>query len=416
MKFCKNLQRVVDISDPEWAPYWTNYKMLKKLIKELPSLVPADDAKVRANPTRSNKKTLPTDLHSITQQQNHGYETEEQQQTRILKTNLVSSSAESLDTVSGAILLARPLSANTSFQQSKSLTSISASTHQQQQQQRNSQNQYAGSIGKSPGEVAFFKLLHSEFKKASHFFDRATEEFKIREERVREGMEIMRQPNSIMVNEKWALMAKSIYRLYKDLLLLETFAIMTYCSFSKILKKHDKVTGYDTRNAFMSNIVNKANFTHYPNLLSMITRCECFYEEVSTNLLREGKEGLYEDERLFINMISRLNEQVMDGSDSAKADGVATTSQTQRRVGCSRGVSTDIPAVSSSSMSPATSSLRTLVEENSKPMSSKSKAGMGGTVSEEANNGDYSNYGDDDDSDIDAGKKGYSCTKKAKRS
>lgn len=29
MKFCKNLQRVVDISDPEWAPYWINYKMLK---------------------------------------------------------------------------------------------------------------------------------------------------------------------------------------------------------------------------------------------------------------------------------------------------------------------------------------------------------------------------------------------------
>jgi hypothetical protein len=30
MKFCKNLQRVVDISDPEWAPYWTNYKVSKK--------------------------------------------------------------------------------------------------------------------------------------------------------------------------------------------------------------------------------------------------------------------------------------------------------------------------------------------------------------------------------------------------
>jgi hypothetical protein len=29
MKFCKNLQQVVDISDPEWAPYWPNYKMLK---------------------------------------------------------------------------------------------------------------------------------------------------------------------------------------------------------------------------------------------------------------------------------------------------------------------------------------------------------------------------------------------------
>ena len=157
----------------------------------------------------------------------------------------------------------------------------------------------AESMGKSPGERAFFKLLHSEFKKASHFFDRATEEFTIREERVREGMDIMRKPNSIMVNEKWGLMAKSIYRLYKDLLLLETFAIMTYCSFSKILKKHDKVTGYETKNKFMANIVNKANFTHYPKVLSMITRCEKFYEEVSTNLLKEGKEGLYEDERTF---------------------------------------------------------------------------------------------------------------------
>ena len=29
MKFCKNLQQIVEISDPEWAPYWTNYRMLK---------------------------------------------------------------------------------------------------------------------------------------------------------------------------------------------------------------------------------------------------------------------------------------------------------------------------------------------------------------------------------------------------
>lgn len=166
-------------------------------------------------------------------------------------------------------------------------------------------NQHDASvIGKSPGEVAFFKLLHSEYKKASHFFDRATEEFTIREARVREGMEIMKQPNSIMVNEKWSFLAKSIYRLYKDLLLLETFAIMTYCSFSKILKKHDKVTGYETRNAFMENIVNKANFTHYPQVLAMISRCEGLYGEVSTNLLQEGKHGLYEDERKWTEVLA----------------------------------------------------------------------------------------------------------------
>jgi hypothetical protein len=167
----------------------------------------------------------------------------------------------------------------------------------------------AATIGKSPGEVAFFKLLHSEFKKATHFFDRATEEFTIREARVCEGMEIMKQPNSIMVNEKWSLLAKSIYRLYKDLLLLETFAIMTYCSFSKILKKHDKVTGYETRKAFMENIVNKANFTHYPQVLTMISRCEGLYEEVSANLLQEGKHSLYEDERTYNNDAMCMNDR-----------------------------------------------------------------------------------------------------------
>lgn len=184
------------------------------------------------------------------------------------------------------------------------------------------------SINKSPGEVAFFKLLHAEFKKATHFFEKAQQEFIIREERVREGMEIMKRPNSIMVSDKWSLLAKSLYRLYKDLLLLETFAIMTYCSFSKILKKHDKVTGYNTRNAFMGNVVNNANFTNYPLVLEMIKRCERMYEEVSQHLLKEGKEGLYEDERLFINMIHRLNEQCMD---TAEVEGAPERQQELRR-------------------------------------------------------------------------------------
>ena len=159
-------------------------------------------------------------------------------------------------------------------------------------------------LGRSPGEIAFFRLLHSEFKKATHFFDKAQQEFAIREERVREGMEIMKRTDSVMVKEKWYLLAKSIYTLYKDLLLLETFAIMTVCSFSKILKKHDKVTGHQTRFAFMTNVVSKANFTNYPFVLELIHRCESLYDEVSDRLLMEG---LYEDERLFIHMISQFN-------------------------------------------------------------------------------------------------------------
>lgn len=378
MKFCKNLQRVVDISDPEWAPYWTNYKMLKKLIKELPSLVPnTDDGKI-AHTNDGHDKIRPN--------------SNIQEPISNVTAHTSLSDAQKITDKTG----------EKTFQEKNTKTAISETSAVVS---HNQQPHDAQSMGKSPGEVAFFKLLHSEFKKASHFFDRATEEFTIREERVREGMDIMRKPNSIMVNEKWGLMAKSIYRLYKDLLLLETFAIMTYCSFSKILKKHDKVTGYETKNAFMANIVNKANFTHYPKVLSMITRCEKFYEEVSTNLLKEGKEGLYEDERLFINMIHRLNEQVLESPDSAAIPRERKQESTQRR---NSGNAADIQ-FRSDRLSSATSTLRKIVAENANPNPSQSTSGQSnrhlpgqGNVSEEANNGEEGDDDDDDDT-IDGG-------------
>jgi len=372
MKFCKNLQRVVDISDPEWAPYWTNYKMLKKLIKELPSLVPNTDydGKNAVSVKLENDEIRPdSNLPNSTSNQSVG--TSQSSNDRIIADKTGENTKQEQNTKT-------------------TVTGPSAAVVSNQPPPQD-----AESMGKSPGERAFFKLLHSEFKKASHFFDRATEEFTIREERVREGMDIMRKPNSIMVNEKWGLMAKSIYRLYKDLLLLETFAIMTYCSFSKILKKHDKVTGYETKNAFMANIVNKANFTHYPKVLGMITRCEKFYEEVSANLLKEGKEGLYEDERLFINMIHRLNEQVLDSTHSAEIARERKQEVTQRRNPPVNDIAAEIR---SDQLSPATSTLRNLVEENAMtPNPTTSKLPGGGTVSEEANNGED---GDDDDSDV----------------
>lgn len=144
----------------------------------------------------------------------------------------------------------------------------------------------------------------------------------------------------------------------KDLLLLETFAIMTYCSFSKIWKKHDKVTGHETRGLFMAKVVGKANFTNYPKVLEMISRCEVLYEEVSERLLQEGKEGLYEDERLFINMISRLNEQALDHPDAPERN---ETQQQRRPV---LGSSSSNVSCTNANESEAVSRLRSLVEEN----------------------------------------------------
>jgi SPX domain protein involved in polyphosphate accumulation len=268
MKFCKNLRRLALISDPEWAPYYCNYKKLKKLLKHIPS---------KALSARSN---LPDSLNS-------------------------SSTAFSQST-------------NPDWYQDVGETAAQAKESGDAKQSTYVRGPPDASIGEHPGEIAFFKLLHSELKKTSYFFGRAQHEFLIREERVRDSLELVRQPNSITVKTKWSLLAKSIHRLYKDLLLLETFAIMAYCSFSKILKKHDMVTGMDTRVPFMKNVVSKAKFTDYPQLFEMISRCEALFAEVSENLEREGKEGLYEDERLFIHMVRRLSDQV---SDTAEGEG-----------------------------------------------------------------------------------------------
>jgi hypothetical protein len=319
---------------------------LQKLIKELPSLVPAEDGS-KATSASAKGRARAASKENLT-----------------LRPGSPDSSVATESTVATALSSARQLCGDKTTEVVKQAAHAQTSANDDEvpvEVSPHLQHRKPEELGKSPGEIAFFKLLHAELKKATHFFERAQEEFSIREERVQEGMEIMKQPNSIMVNEKWSLLAKSIYRLYKDLLLLETFAIMTYCSFSKILKKHDKVTGYQTRVAFMANVVNKANFTNYPNVLGMISRCERMYEDVSRHLLHEGKEALYEDERLFINMISRLNEQVLDFADDEGA--LASDRKEGRRSVAATVAGVPRPAMQRKEGS-AISSLRDLVEEN----------------------------------------------------
>jgi hypothetical protein len=363
MKFCRNLQRVINITDPEWAPYWTNYKMLKKFLKAVVGGEPSrsespqsdvsdnsDDADVDGEGVNANDEDDEKKYDTPTHEENN--------------TEIANGSARLVGAGEGA--------------------------------------SSAAQMSRHPGEVAFFKLLNSELKKAIHFFDKAQLEYEIREARVREGIGIMRKANSLMVDEKWTLMAKSLYRLYKELLLLETYAIMTYCSFSKILKKHDKVTKHNTRIAFMKNVVNKANFSHYPKLLAMITRCEHLYDEVSQSLIVEGKSGLYEDERLFINMIHRLNEQALDTAEGEGAPDLEGRKEQRRsnalsspdRLASGKGNNEQAPSSESShsSLTPPSqvSTLRSIVNEITMT-NNISKKGLGRIVESEQDIGSQPN-------------------------
>lgn len=193
----------------------------------------------------------------------------------------------------------------------------------------------------------FFRLIHAEVRKASYFFDKTTQELKIRKERIEGGMAIYSRRagtgtgnngtsihdivSQSSLTDRWTVMTRSVYKLFRDLLLLETYAIMTYCSFSKILKKHDKKTGYQTRSAFMKNIINQSNFANYPELLNMISHCQALYEEASNKLRLSGRHNLQDDERLFISMIHRLNKQVWDDDEEDCSDDEEGDTRTVRR-------------------------------------------------------------------------------------
>jgi hypothetical protein len=256
MKFCRNLQRVIDITDPEWAPYWTNYKMLKKFLKTLPSCVPPDGCAIAessggaasasaggitgASPSQRSESpdsdVSDSDgdgadiMHNVAGDDNDDAAEEDHDDEK--SQDETSQDDEQDKANEAAITKSAQLT-------SSALKNDIATKNESSVKTTRPRRTAAAQMSRNPGEVAFFRLLNSELKKAIHFFEKAQLEFEIREARVREGIDIMRKANSLMVSEKWSLMAKSLYRLYKDLLLLETYAIMTYCSFSKILKKHD---------------------------------------------------------------------------------------------------------------------------------------------------------------------------------
>jgi len=257
MKFSKNLQQVVDKSDPEWIPYWANYKMMKKIIKRL------KQAELR---TKSNNISV-------------------QDKATITLDSTLPSKRSRLD--------------------DPCLVSL---------------------------ERTFFKVVNAELRKAIHFFGRAVQEFRIREERVREGILIMKKPGYVMESSKWTSLGKSLCKLNKDLVLLEKYSVMTYCAFSKILKKHDKYTGCVTRMKFMTRFVNNANFTNNADVSRMIKTSKSLYDEVAQNLSAEWRSRINKDERLFINMIQLLNGHVLSANLTSLPEGDTNNDSTTSSV------------------------------------------------------------------------------------
>lgn len=139
-------------------------------------------------------------------------------------------------------------------------------------------------IAESMDEKNFFRTLHGEMNKISEFF--------ILEQRQIIGSmaSIDRQYQTLVdqrskvghIDESAKIMCMaSCVNLYKELLLLENFAILNYCGISKILKKHDKWTQYTTREKFLRQVVSKTPFATYQPLLQMINQLERIFMDMS---------------------------------------------------------------------------------------------------------------------------------------
>lgn len=223
MKFGKNLLRAVELSDPEWGPYWMNYKFLKQKINEI--VVARGEA----------------------------------------------SSLEERDRVKDL----------------KDKRRIELLT-------------------KSKCEVEFFRALAAELKKTIDFFETAQQLLKIRHARILDGYTKLKEFGERYDQNTWSRLLRACVKFYKDVLLLENFAIMNYCGFSKILKKHDKLTGFSTREAYMKNVMSQQNITHYPYVMGLLKQTEQLFADIQS---MESVMPLEDEERLFIDAMRDLNSQ-----------------------------------------------------------------------------------------------------------
>ncbi len=98
-------------------------------------------------------------------------------------------------------------------------------------------------LSKSACEIEFFKQLKSELKKTSDFFTSTEQIYNMRKVRIWEAYRMLKVGGVVHDKNTWTRLLMACFNFYRDLLLLEHFAIMSCTGYNKILKKHDKQTG-----------------------------------------------------------------------------------------------------------------------------------------------------------------------------
>ncbi|KAA0154648.1 hypothetical protein FNF29_02179 [Cafeteria roenbergensis] len=151
-----------------------------------------------------------------------------------------------------------------------------------------------------PEEVAFFSGLRHEVSKISSFFS-------AQQAACREALaDVERHFVSIQALEhiseaQAAPFLARVIGCYSSLVELENFAVMNYAGCGKILKKHDKVTGFTTKAQYMAKVVDRLEWASYPRLLKMLEHVDGIYRLVLSKLATDTRArflGSQEQSRL----------------------------------------------------------------------------------------------------------------------
>jgi len=290
MKFGKNILYVSEKSNPEWSPYWIDYKSLKKKIKGI--------AEAKQSSSSSSLSLSP------------------------LKEKLPPSPSTTAEITSDPSI-----------------------------------------VSSSSLEVDFFRHLRQELKKCCDFFNKCECLYHTSHKRIKESYDFLKKDEAVDIDhETWSLLLGSLFKFYKDVLLLENFAIMNSCAISKILKKHDKMTGFTTRAAFLRNVMSTQSITHHPKTIMILKECEELYQMIKS---LNNVPPLQDEERIFVEAMRNLaqsNRKQMDdnNNDSIEFDGINKLLDNDTSITKKRALS----LVSSSSSKSSNDALNSISNDN----------------------------------------------------
>jgi hypothetical protein len=176
----------------------------------------------------------------------------------------------------------------------------------------------------SEAERIFFREINKELDKVSQCFSKLL-------------IVAMKQEEHCLANhrgESWNRMSSEQIRLFTEthmlLLLIENFAVLNYCGFTKILKKHDKLTATTTKELFVSRKVNATQFANLHTLREALERLEKTFQ-TSRNMVspfRESPSAAERDLEQRHDEISQINKTSHDRLKSLADVALAATTTT----------------------------------------------------------------------------------------